>query len=689
MQRCSSEPKLLRARLGRLEEKRKELNEAIRKDQGSEAVELAKQVHSLELAVKSESEAATKAKEREKAAEKYNEHLVKSITLGHKHAEEMQNLVRSLTGGTGGVYGPFNAPQTLSSSIALPGEPGNLDFSAITGTTALDKLTKDNEIIAQINKEHDELFQTQRQKDIKQYDDEQKSLDEAYSHKLISQELYNDASLKLQEDRNKTLSDLDKKYEGEAGKLFDDLLGGKGKDFGKSFEKDIINIAVAPIKNIFEQSLGGLFGNLSRAVNAPFSGAAGGTSTGGFNFGGIFSGLGGLFGLGKGIGPGGTAGIFPGSLGIGGSSSTAGAGQFGVASMTVTAGVVNLTGQLGLPGTGPLGGGGATGNFFGNLNPFSDSLPIDAQAAARAATAAGINGGSTSSSGGSSILSSLGPFLAGGALLGMGLGTKNTTAAIMGAATLTGSALTSISSSLASSQGISNLSYTLGIAGKALPGVGMLAAGIQKGGVGGTLEATAGGAQIGTAIAPGIGTAIGAGVGLIAGVLSSIISGPSFAHQVQQNMYNQQYHAPPSETFSFAMGNTIADTLSTGFNQSGSHFGTYGLAAGTPFFANPITGRLSKDQQIDLAKEQMGLLSNQPFLGFPTTDPFVGQGPVGRNARGAAPQVTNVTIHAMDSQSFADFAANNAHIFARVASSQSSFSSSGWGFRVRGAANPP
>ena len=83
---------------------------------------------------------------------------------------------------------------------------------------------------------------------------------------LISEEEFNEAFAKLTQDRNKTLADLDKQYQGQAGKLFDDLLGGKGKAFGKSFETDIINIAVAPIKSIFEQTLGGLFGNLSRVV---------------------------------------------------------------------------------------------------------------------------------------------------------------------------------------------------------------------------------------------------------------------------------------------------------------------------------------------------------------------------------------------------------------------------------------
>ena len=629
------------------------------------------------------------------------------------HDEIMNELIQKYqleaAGRLGLAYGNTGAPNAggiLTSPFSGAATLPNYLAGVVSPTTPSPTVAA-NVLIKQINDEHEELFKTQREKDIEHYDDELKNLNSALQDQLKSEQLsaqqkleaqqeYNDAAAKLQADRNKTLSDLDKEYEGKAGKLFDDLLGGKGKAFGKSFETDIINIAVAPIKSIFEQSLGGLFGNLSRTVNAPFSGAAGGTSTGGFNFGGIFSGLGGLFGLGKGIGPGGTAGIFPGSLGIGGSSSTAGAGQFGVASMTVTAGVVNLTGQLGLPGTGPLGGGGATGNFFGNLNPFSSdsSLPIDAQAASRAAAAAGIGGGSSSAasslSGASSIFSALGPFLAGGALLGMGLGTKNTTAAIMGAASLTGAALKSTGSALASANGISNLSDTLNIAGAAMPGIGMFASGIQKGGVGGTIESTVGGGEAGLAIGGPIGAAIGAGVGLISGIVSSIISGPSFAHQVQQNMYNQQYHAPPSETFSFAMGNTIAQTLSTGFNQSGSNFGTYGLAAGTPFFANPITGRLSKDQQIDLAKEQMGLLSNQPFLGFPTTDPFVGQGNIGKyKGTGAAPNV-NIHVSAIDAAGVADFFTTHGDNISRILNSRSPYSSSsGMGSSVRRLAFPP
>jgi hypothetical protein len=595
--------------------------------------------------------------------------------------------------------------------VLLPGVTGapnigggspTFSGASVLGTTGTNVLPPD--VLEKIKSVNDEWYNQTASASQKIQDEYRKN----YEYFKTIQDLFpehaseiNATLVKLEQEKNKQIEDLDddsskkqlEKFKEESGKLFDDLLSGKGKSFGKAFEKDILDIATAPIKKMFEDSFSGLFVNVANLTKAPFGGAP---AAGGFNFGGIFSGLGGLFGLGK-VGPGGTAGFFPGPIGSGAGGRVGGgvAGQFGVASMTVTAGVVNLTGQLGLPGTGPLGGGGATGNFFGNLNPFSDNnLPFDQQSIARAAAAAGINGGaaaSSSPSNASSILSTLGPFLASGALLGMGLGSKNANAAIMGAAGLTGSALTTISKSLSSANGISNLTDTLNIAGKALPGIGMYAAGIQQGGVSGTLESTAGGAMAGLAIGGPIGAAIGAGVGLISGVLSSVISGPSFAQRVQKDMLNQQYHAPPSETFSFAMGNTIADTLSTGFNQSGSHFGTYGLAAGTPFSASAITGRLTRDQQIDLAMEQMGLLSNQPFLGFPTTDPFVGQGLFKNKTAQNYPQVNNYTIHAMDSQSFSEFLGRNGndHTVARVANSLGALSSSRSGSSTRGLVNLP
>src|SRR5262249_12959439 len=145
----------------------------------------------------------------------------------------------------------------------------------------------------------------------------------------------------------------------------------------------------------------------------------------------------------------GTAGWWPGSLGIGGSTAgTVGvqAGQVGVASQTmnVHADIVNVYGALGLPGTGPLGAG--TGNFFSNLNPFSSQAfggPL------------GIGGGGGFGAGGGGALASIAPYLGGAALLGLGLASKNPTAAILGGSFIGSRALGSLSNSGIFGSGVS------------------------------------------------------------------------------------------------------------------------------------------------------------------------------------------------------------------------------------------
>ena len=535
-------------------------------------------------------------------------------------------------------------------------------------------------LLGLISGEHDELFKTQRETDIEHYNDELKDLNDALHNQLISQQQYSEALIQLTQNRNKTLADIDKKYEDEASHLFDDLLSGNGKAFGKSFQKDIINIVTQPIREIFDQFIGGIFGNLSRAVQAPFGGATG-ISGIGSKLGGIFGGLGGLGTSGGRIGPGGTAGWWPGQVG-GGVSGAAGApsvgvsaGQVGVATpvMNVHADIVNISGSLALPGTGTLGSN--TGNFFGNLNPFANNAiggPI---------AIAGL--GATSPSGLSSAISSAGPYVGAAALIGAGIASNNPTAMALGAAKLAQSGIQSLTQFGGLISSSSGLGQALGTIAPALPGIGLFAGGVAQGGIGGTLEATAGGAQAGLTLGGPVGAAIGAGVGLISGIVSTLIQGPSFAQRVKQNMYNQAYRLPPSEQFSFAMGNSIQQTLSTGFNQSGSTFGTYGLAANTPFFANPITGRLSRDQQIDLARSQLGILSNQPFGGFPTNDPFVGQGNIGRYKGTGTPNV-NFNITAIDSKGVADFVTEHGSTIARMLNSSTPYSSSsGFGNAAR------
>jgi hypothetical protein len=625
----------------------------------------------------------------EKANKKLDEYylrLVKIPTLNERAVESLQQLARSFAGLPGGVYGPFNAPRELAPELSAAGGFDNI-LSPVIGPSRLDAITKAGDLLTQINKEHDDLFTTQREKDIQQYDKEQNDLVDALDKKLISQEQYNDAATKLQQDRNQTLLDADKKYTDEAGKLFDDIISGNGKKIGKAIEKDFLEAILTPVKKIFSEQFGGLLAGISRSVSGPAGGGA--TGSGGGILGGIF---GPIIGLGGRIGPGGTAGWWPGQVG-GGVSGAAGApsvgvsaGQVGVATpvMNVHADIVNLSGSLALPGQGPLGS--TTGNFFGNLNPFSNNAlggPIGL---------AGIPGGlSTGGLGGA--ISNLGPYIGAGALIGAGVASNNPTAMALGTASLARAGIGSLLSS-----GVINpagsLGQALGTIAPALPGIGLFAGGVAQGGLGGTLEATAGGAMAGLALGGPIGAAIGAGVGLISGVVSTLIQGASFKQRVKKDMRLQQYTLPPSETFSFAMGNTIADTLATGFNQSGSHFGTYALPAGTPFSATPITGLLTRREQRQLLEEQMGLLSNQPFLGFPSEDPFAASGSrsqrIGPNRGGQRDGSVNFHITAIDSKGVADFLNEHGENISRFIASRGVYSSSsGFGSSVRRAANLP
>jgi hypothetical protein len=620
----------------------------------------------------------------------YKEHLVTVIQLPAAHAQEMRTLNQQVQGSTGGVFGPFNAPPllapeippNLTGGIGVPfGAPGSV---SIPGGTKGDAVGKAFDLVKKINDDHNELFERQRDIDVEQYNDELKDLNEALSKQVLSQEQYNDTVIKLKQNLAKTLSEFDKKYVEEAGKLFDDILSGNGKKIGKAVEKDILEAVLAPIKKIFSEQFGGLLGNLTRAVSVPFGGSGGGgAATGGAAAGGLGGIFRTIFGAGSRVGPGGTPGFFPGPIGSGaGGSVGVQAGQVGVATptMNVNAGTVNVYGVLGLPGTGPLAG--STGNFFGNLNPFASGFG----GGSGLATFGGIGGGAGGASG---ALGKLGPFLGAGAMIGAGIASNNPTAMAMGAATLAQAGIKSLTQFGGLISGNSGIGQALGKLSPALPGIGLFAGGVAQGGIGGTLEATAGGAQVGMTFGGPVGAAIGAGVGLISGIVSTLLQGPSFAQQVKSDMRRQAITLPPSETFSFAMGSSIGQTLSTGVAQSGNNFSAFGLPANTPFFANPIHGPLSKHQQRELLQEQMGLLSNQPFLGFPGTDPFVGQGPVGRRHGSPTPTV-NFHIQAIDAQGVSDFVNRNAEIISRAVTSRSvSSSASGWGSSVRRAAFPP
>ena len=229
------------------------------------------------------------------------------------------------------------------------------------------------DLLSQINKEHEDLFRSQASIDAEHYQDELDSLNEALKKQLISQQEYNDAVKKLAEDRNKTLEDADKHFEDQAGNLFESLISGKTRDFAQTLLKDVENIALGPVKKIFEQLVGSQLQALSDLFSGKKPGAAG--AAGGGIWGTITGKIGGV------IGPGGTPGWWPGAIGGGAGG---GVGQTGVSTqiMNVTAQVVNIASVGGAAGgsgggfgnffgaTGLLGG---FGNFFGNLNPFGPS----------------------------------------------------------------------------------------------------------------------------------------------------------------------------------------------------------------------------------------------------------------------------------------------------------------------------
>ena len=636
--------------------------EAVKTSSGADAVKYANQIASLKAVVDLEKQQAEWHK-------RYTEQLLHPSTgntAPGREARSVQDLINNLLNpGQGG------APDIgISGGITNP-LAGILGPAAKPGVNAAD-------LLAQINKEHDDLFRSQASIDAEHYQDELDSLNEALKKQLISQQEYNAAAIKLAQDRNKTLNDADKKYEDEAGSLFEDLISGKTKSFSEALLKDVENIALGPVKKIFEQLIGSQLQALSDLFSGKKPGASG--SAGGI-WGTITGKIGGV------IGPGGTPGWWPGAIG-GGAGGGIGGGPGQVGTMNVAAQVVYLT-TLGVAQTSGGGGGlgnffgansllGGFGNFFGNLNPFGGS---------------GSSGGST---GGSvslltKVLGQASPFAAGAAALGLGLATGNESTIAIGAATLAGKAATALS-------GISSLpaglSSALGTFGQAAPSLGILASGIinadqsrtTAGKLGGTIEAGAGGALTGLILGGPIGAAIGGAIGLIGGGIASIFGGgpQGFQQSVQYAMAHNQYHAPLSENFSFASNGSIASTLGTGFQQNGSSFSQYALPSNTSFAASALTGDLTWQQLYQL--QNSGLNPNAPFLGNPSTNPYVGQGPVGVHATGSsvAPQIHLHIPGLIDANQVAATLQPHLTSIAQMLNRQSSNSASGMGSRVRG-----
>ena len=462
------------------------------------------------------------------------------------------------------------------------------------------------------------------------------------------------------------LKDTTEKFKSETSSLFDDLVSGNAKGFAKALQKDLENIVLQPIKKVFETKVGGIFAGLDSAINKP-AGAPGATST---TSGGFFARLLGGFNLGgTSIA---TPPFFGGSIpGIGGVSVT-GQKQFSTQTMMVTAGTVNIGGgpggggttsttggaALSIPGVGAISlptslisGSGISsaisqfGSFFGNNNPVGASLPLNLiqYGGVPGLSPGGATFGSTGSTG--SFFGNLSPFLGGGMLVGAGLASHSLPGVTTGITSLASSGFGTLAKALGISSGTA-----AGVTG-ALGGAGMLATGLEQGGVSGGFSDLLGGAGIGASIGsivPGIGTAAGAVVGAIAGGVTGIIrglfSGETFAQRVSEYVNKHNYLAPPAETFQFASNGSIGSTLATGFAQNGNSFSQFALPSGTPFTAKAFTGQLT-GAELALLQQQSQIGSSQPFLGFPSTDP-TGRIQTGQNAWSTpATQVPTLNLH--------------------------------------------
>lgn len=663
-----------------IEEKRAELSKAQADNDGQAAFQLANQIAALEKAQSIE-------QARLEIWKRINEELIKGNlahpTLPKPTADQIIN-------------------QQLHPLIA-PNVGTNSDFSGALGSLSGILPPQTAAIIDQINKEHDDLFTTQFQKDQEHYREELDALNFALNQKLISQQQYNDAAAQLAQNWAKTQQDLNKKYIQDSDKLFDDLISGNTKSFSKALEKDIEDIVTEPLRKQFENLVGGLLGTLNQAINgtggtpgaAPVPGGPGTISTGG-GFGTIFGGATSPFSV-----------IFN-ALGIkprpGAASSTAaGSGQLGVATstMNVQAGSVVILSGTNVGGAGSLSG---ANNFFGNNNPFAgggvffgNNSPF-ANAGFGGLHIPGIGGSSSSSP----LGSNLGPLLAGLVLGGTGALTGSIPSEALGAATVATAAVKVLA---ATGKLGPNGAAIAGRLGQGFGGAGLIVSGVSQGGVGGAFSDIAGGAQIGSLFGP-VGTGVGAAVGGLIALGNALFGNGGWQHNVALAMQRQSVFLPPSENFSFASNGSISSTFGTGFSQSGSSLYQYGINA--PFYANAIYGPLTNAQKLELQQQELGLNSNSPFLngntgniftgvqprnyrGYPTSPlGYVGNGPLGYSPSSRPAVTVNLNLPGyVDGQSAQAALGPHVEWIARQVSASVHSSSSGFGSNVRKAAFLP
>ena len=439
--------------------------------------------------------------------------------------------------------------------------------------------------------DYNKIFNTRED----QYRRELAQLKQALDEKLISYQEYNQAALSINNDLHEEMMRQNREFNHQADDLFQQLITGD-RNFGRTLVKDLQDSLLAPIRNSFDQIVGGLLGGFSRGVNAGYQGT-----------------LGGIFGHG------------------------------GLSRFATVPFLGNLIPGLGANKAAPTG---AAGD------------PVHVVLAGVGTSGGGILGGTGLSAGGNGIIGGLLPLLGlgdiGGAGGASGIGAlpllRDASGNLIGGSSGGGSLLSKIFGGLfgggqsgAAHGGFFGLGGKVGGGIAGLGGIGgglLMGLGASTGGALGGLEGAAGGALSGALTGFTMGGPIGAAIGGIIGGIGGLITGilgPSWDTRVRKAMVNQAYYAPPSETFSFASNGSIAQTLATGFAQSGGHFSQFGLPSNTPFYASAITGPLSYRDYLLLQQENNQLNTGQPFLGFPGTNPYVGQGPLAGAARTAPP----------------------------------------------------
>jgi hypothetical protein len=333
----------------------KNYTKAVKDGHGEDARKFADQIANLKSVIDLQKQSAEQLERNHRLYSEFALNPSTGSLSGVRGARDIASLRNNLAN-------PGSAIDPLSLGI---GSGGLTDYlKGIIGPAAKPALDAAG-LLSQINKEHEDLFRSQASIDAEHYSDELDSLNEALKKQLISQQEYNDAVKKMTEDRNKTLEDANKKYEDEAGSIFDDLVSGKTKGLGQKVAKDVEDILLKSLKDSFSKELGGLFEGLSNTVKGGSSPAGGGNAgpSGGI-LGKILGKFGGL------VGPGGTPGWFPGAIG---SAPGGGVGQTTISTplMNVTAQVVNIL--QGGSGGGLVPGGGFPGSLFGGTGGLAAS----------------------------------------------------------------------------------------------------------------------------------------------------------------------------------------------------------------------------------------------------------------------------------------------------------------------------